>query len=247
MVTWSLGAPFSVSSRLRRRRTALRNDGKARLQVARPCPERWGCSVQCARPVGSIGRQSGCGNSRSRRPSPATTLRRYRKRNVQSVGKRGRSWRQSSRQGGTRDQPLARAGARVRCAVHGRARCDIVNAALPSIQYGSACRGTCSGSRVPSSSAASCRSVAAPPTCWVGSGFHRGRVRVHGRVADQRPRRPPVLVAGRALQGLGAALVSPPRSDRHDDVRKVGAHEGARRLERDCCRRRAVGLIWAAR
>ena len=90
----------------------------------------------------------------------------------------------------------------------------IVNVALPSIQHGLGfSRGTCSGSstRTPSSSAASCCSAAAPPTCSAGSGSS-SRAWSSSPVAsliNGIATSSGVLVGGRALQGLGAALVSP--------------------------------------
>ena len=71
--------------------------------------------------------------------------------------------------------------------------------------------------------------------------LHRGRVRVHGRVADQR-HRDDLRRAGRRARAAGArrrARLAGRALDRHDDVQgRRGAHEGARRLERDRRRRR---------
>ena len=90
----------------------------------------------------------------------------------------------------------------------------IVNVALPSIQHGlHFSPPTCSGSSTATrcSSAASCCSAAALRPARPPAPFIAGVVLFTARLAASTasPTSSSVLIAGRALQGLGAALVSP--------------------------------------
>ena len=176
-----LGFARLVSITTEAERRLAQRDGEARLRAARAGPERVG------KPLGARARPVAWNAS---------------------VGKRERSHIEVGA------EPLARARARLRRAVHGRARRDDRErraAVDPERARTSALRPAVDRQRATrSSSAASCCSAAAPPTCSGGSGSSSPASSSSPSPRCQRHRDSSgVLIAGRALQGLGGALVSP--------------------------------------